>query len=562
MKIGFLFFAVLLINLIGYGQFETLEKKNKFGLSFEGITIAKAKYDSINVADENIATAYKKSKTYYINSAGEVIFKGRTWKHDQFEDGIAIIKDKKGLYHLLNGSGEFMVGTTVGYRFQPYRVLDVVEFGLPGAGLFNHKGLAAHSYDSVGVYRDWLLIHRVHAESYIVKVKDDTKFFGRRKEKRYNYYHYFNVYNSNITELVAENVVDIEPVLSNFIFKLRDSTSQLIDAQGELLINDLSKVKSISQQYLQAYQDSQFVLIDAELGRINIKGNYIKYLIKGDYVHAFVTETDSTSLVDVYKNQELLQKDLPYFKTVDESHMLIKDSVGLYLVKNNGELINGPFSFLGEEHAGYILVCDSANYSYLDASDFSSLGFYYPLIETDVYRRKGPPKDALGAIFYGLFGGWLADGAHYIEIIDKGHDFYEGWAICAINKPSTPEPGQKRYMISSDDKLRYNYINNKNERLNAKKYKDCFPMYNGHAWVKERSVFSLIDTTGNAVGNYAFTDVELDRTGYFIVEKKGLKGLIGPDYQELLPCKYNELHSKSGSFYTGTGSSEELVYSP
>ena len=562
MRLAFLFISLVAIQSVSFTQFESFSSKDKVGLNFNGQIILKAKYDKISLKDDSVATAYKKTKIFYTNSKGDIIYKTKTGFGQEFESGIGVVQNKKGAFHLINRSGEMMQGTTVGTRRQPKRVLDIVEYGNAGNGIFNHTGLVPIVYDSVSAYNEWLIVHKTHKDPYTIKVKDDTKFFGRRKVTRYNLTAYFDVYNSNATKLYSDKIVSMDVYGEYFILKKRDSSYSILTQSGKNICRPFSQLQILSSNYISGFQDSSTILINLKAEKIEIEGNYLRYELKDKAVIAYSTDTDSTSLVDIYSRGELVGQKLNLVRSINNQKLVIQDNSGFFISNDFGKKMAGPFTYVGEIKSNHILVCDTVNYMYISAETWKQLNFYYPLIEAKTYSRTGPPKDFIGSFFYMVFGGWLSDGIDKIEIVDNGHDFYEGWAICAINESSSNQPFLKRAYISSDEKLRYNYINPQNEKLNAKKYKDCFPIYNGKAWVKEKIKYFVIDITGKQSGSLEYDNVTLDPTGYFIVEKESLKGIVSPDYKELLPCEYDQLHVKKGAFYNGYGEQEKLVYTP
>lgn len=555
-------FLLLSLPFVGFTQFESFSEKNKSGLSFNGQKITKAKFDKIIIADDSIATAIKKTKRYFINSSGDIVYKSKLELSQNFENGLAIIQDKKGNYQLINRAGEVVYGTELGVNSEPKRVLDVVEFGGTGNGIFNKNGIVRISYDSLAIHKDWLIVYKTHKDPYTVKVKDDTKFFGRRKERRYHISTYYDIYNRDATIKHADQVAEMEYFGSHYILKKRDSSYALINAQGKELVGAFDHLQVLSENYIKGKKDSSSILINLQTEKIEIQGDYQKFELKENTILAFSVDTDTLKLIDIFNNGELLNSNLTYLKSLNDQKLVIQDTTGLYITSEKGDKLLGPYTFIGDIKSKHVLVCDSSNYYYINSSTWLESGFYYSLIEAKVHSRKGPPKDFVGSLFYLVFGGWLSDGIDQIEIVDKGHDFYEGWAICATNQSSSNAPFKKRFYISSDEKLRYNFINTKNEKLNEIKYKDCFPMYNGRAWVKEKEYYHVIDSTGNQASDLKYDVVELDRSGYFIVEKNGLKGIVKPDYSEAVPCEHGQLHSRDGKFYNGFGEYEELIYDP
>ena len=96
----------IFISHLSISQFTTTEKKGKIGIQYKGSLIIKPKFDSVNINDSEIATAYKKSKTFYFNEIGEKIAKRKSSLAEPFKDGFAIISSKKGLYGAINKSGK------------------------------------------------------------------------------------------------------------------------------------------------------------------------------------------------------------------------------------------------------------------------------------------------------------------------------------------------------------------------------------------------------------------------------------------------------------------------
>lgn len=555
MKKG-LMLLFLLLPPLSRAQLSTYKKGEKVGIEFNKEIIAKAKYKEVIIRDDNIATAIKKKKIYYINSEGEVIYKGLKAGSEPFEKGLGLVQDKKGNSLLINSKGEnFIKGVLVKedpVRHGAYVLID--------GYLFSEIGLVESEIDSIASVDEWLKVYHTATVTNTKTIR--INLFKKEKVKEYSYYPYFNLYQLNENQKLAEDAVDMKAVGDGVLISTADGFSHLYAKNGALIEHSLTKVKSIHENYYSALKDSLLLLINKEKLSIQISGYYTSYEIK-EYAIWGISKSGDQQFVDIYKGSVLKIEDWSYMSAWDAERSVFKDSAGQFVAWNNGDIISKKYLSFSKHKGYFMLVHDTASYTWLAADTFEELSFYYPNIIADVPIREERPTGLFSIIpniLHALFGPRESELPTNRQLVDAGHQFYEGWAICQTNVKSQSEPFDSAVYLGNIKKLRYNYINSANKQLNDKKYTDCFPFINGRAWVKEKSDYYLIGRDSEKSGSLHFQSVELDENGLFIVENFGSKGIVNSNYELVVPPRHFRIHRQGTKYYDNFTSDKKLIY--
>lgn len=551
---------VLLLTLlpfVAFSQLSTYKKGAKEGVKIGEHIIAKAKYDEVIIKDDSVATAFKKKKMFYINSQGDFIYKGLKADSEVFEEGLGIVKNKKGYFQLINRNGIVLAGGPLGIS-SPTRYGDYVFFQ---NNLYSNSGLIEKEIDSIAVQDNWL---KVFLTATVVTVKTKKiNLFKKEKTKEYSYYPYFNLFKLDEDKKLAGDVVKLAQHEGGIIIETADGFNHLYNQNGGLVEFGLSDLKNINQTYASAIKDSSLILINKSNMTVEIRGNYTSYEVKPGVIWG-KGKNGMRQSIDIYRGSKLKVSGWNYIRDWDKERSVFKDSIGQFVAWNTGDIISKKYVNFDKPTGYFMLVQDSASYTWLDVDIFVEKPFHYPHILADVpvrAERKTGFFSIIPNIMHAFFGPKReADLPTNLEIVDAGHQFYDGWAICQVNVPSKNEPFDSAVYIGKVKNLKYNYINTSNKRLNDKKYSDCFPFLNGKAWVKERSDYYLIDKSGKKSGGLHFQSVELDENGLFIVDNFGSKGIVNSNYELVVPPRHFRIHRVGNKYYDNFTPDKKLLY--
>ena len=551
-----LFIILIVLPFCVNAQFSTYKKGEKVGIEFNQELIVKAKYNEVILKDDSIATAIKKKKIYYINSEGEIIYKGLTANCEAFENGLGIAQSKKRTNQLINRKGSNLLDEILipgkAQRHGVYVQYDQL--------LFSENGLAEKEIDSVVTEGNYLKVFHTATVTNVKTIK--VKLFKKKKVKDYSYYPYFSLYKLNENVKLADDAVKMDEVGNGILITTADGFSHLYNKNGGLKEHSLSNVIDINQNYFSAVKDSSLLLFNKESVQLEISGKYTSYQIKNDAIWG-LGKNGIRQAVDIYNGTQLKVQDWNYLQDWDEERSVFRDSLGQFVAWNNGDIISKKYVNFSKPVGYYMLVQNSTSYTWLDVDIFEELSFYYPQIVADVpirQERKTGLFSVIPNILHAFFGPRGDDRPTNRELVDAGHQFYEGWAICPTNVTSQATPFDSAVYIGRVKNLKYNYINKYNKRLNDKKYSDCFPFINGKAWVKERGDYYLIDKEGKKSGSLHFQSVELDEKGNFIVENFGSKGIVNSNYELVVPPRHLRIHRVGNNYFDNFTSDKKLLW--
>jgi hypothetical protein len=548
----------LLSSGLAFGQLSTYTIKGKTGVKYDNKIVAKAKYDKVLLLDEDIATAFKKNKTYYIDSDGDVFYKGKTSETSTFEYGMGIIKGKKKMYHIIDVGGDQIDQERYSIQ-KPKRVGGAVEFtGNPGA-IYNDDGSFFARHDSVVLMDNWLLVYTTEEVKRYTKIR---KLFRIKTEIEIIQVPSATVFSKNGYYKYANQVSEIDSMRGLRVLTTIDSNQHLFTEFGELVAENLRNIEPFEENYIIGDHKSGKTLVNTSEKKLYIKGAYEKFEVKENIIFAFSTFNNKEKVVDIYSGDSLVQSDWKFIEEWDELSSVFSDSTGKFVAWNNGDKRSRSYVNFNEPTGYYMMVKDSASYTWLDVDIFAEREFHYPFLTGDYTRRKGPGPGFVDKLFYMSFLGWIGDKDTTTRIIiDSGNEFHDGWAIVPTNAKSAKKPFLEPVFIGDSKNIRYNFINIQNKRLNDKKYEDCLSFSDGRAWVKEKGMYHQIDQSGKKVGKLRFKYVRRDENGYFIVGKTTFnEDLIGPDFKPITTNNRTQIYQKGRSYYVNSDCTGRPLY--
>jgi len=248
-----------------------------------------------------------------------------------------------------------------------------------------------------------------------------------------------------------------------------------------------------------------------------------------------------------------------------------------YIGTELGEELSAYYSGFGDEKNGFRIVYNAFTYSYINDKTHTKINADFPVI-----GRKGSTMNQSRrrpGILQGVLTGFINliriatfrrpitmayPTAKYNEneiyIVEEGKGFENGYAIVCLYGIEKDNTYDSLLLISSNSKLRYNYIDTLGNIVNNKKYKTCYPFTNGNAMVRTDKGYYLINEQGINQTKFKFDYVKEDENGYFLVSYKGKFGLLNPNYEQIIPTKHGVIHFKDGNYFSSDYNREKKVY--
>jgi len=523
-----------MIQLHLFGQFTTYDGKKGMGLKYGNNQISSAKYDSIFLLDENIATAYKKEKTYYIRTDGKVIYKRNKNFAYPFKEGLAIVKRKsKKLYKqdfgAINDSGKLCIDYTFDHFPTQYGVfLIATEDDYPRLMSPWKRGI--YEPDSIARSNDSLFVFELGYKGY-------SYINTRAKKKFYSSYSIpkMDIYNTQNAELLMKNIYRIYHAENYTIYEDTYDLSRIYDAHHLLVFKD--------------YMDSLAV-----------------------FEHTFFCfhEKDKVRHLEVRnKNGDVLRDSLVLVENLDNERCIVLEDTLQYVMNRNGEQLSPKFTQLGEVSEGWRLVFNGFTYSYMNDSTYEMIGFEVPLVaekHSGGYRTNvgGVIRNRLGNIKkrFGNFGRSLVGikkkeiirenpqtyYAGWIELLEKGHPIQNNHTVVCVTGLKIDSNYTDFVYSSKYTKRRYNIMNLQGELLNDNEYREVKILSENRFIVKETFDWIILNEKGERLSDYEFDHFNPLNEEYILGAEHafGPYAILDSNYNVLTKPIYKEVYIEDG----------------
>ncbi|MBD3639192.1 MAG: WG repeat-containing protein [Crocinitomicaceae bacterium] len=542
-----LFIILTLYHFSAYSQgFESFNEADKFGIRYNNTPITKAKFDSLAFQDDSVATAYRKKRVYFLNTAGEKIYKTKIDRAETFSSGTAILK-KKGSYGAINRDGDIHVPIRSTRRPEKLGVMVAVEYGedfWTFYDLYGRFGLVERFADSIKFINGWVIVYTNTTRNYHYK---DKRFL--RKDKVVNGtldYPAVSAYQGLTAKCMAYKALDCRVIEDYLVVQENNTTTVVHNHENGKIISGPFKEVIINKNTIYGLTDT-----------IQFYHNLVIYSKTGTPL------TDDLGLVAIIdNNRSIFEKD---------SLQFIGDEFGKPL---------SPFADgFGSLYNGLRIMYKNGRYTYMNDSTYELMPLSWPVIVQKVNTRHSTfnagrfvgtkLKNFVRRI--GNFGriligaktkqletyNWSTYFEENVEMVEYGRPFYNDYAIvCYYDQADSNS--SKPIMLSNKNDLRYNYVHTSGKLLNDNKYIKCREFRNGKAWVYD-GYWHIIDTTGIELPEMKFNQMKEDENGYFIVKQEFNYGIVDPYMNLVVPCKYGYLKFKDNHYYEFSGD-QRVVY--
>lgn len=558
-------FFIMFFTFFCYGQVTTFEKNGKWGYSYDGDIVKKASFDSIVVGDSKIVTAYKNNKVSYYSISGDKTFSGKLPYTSAFVQGSGILQ-KKSEYAIIDANGDFILGYTRCLTPKKYGQLIVVPYSNTWYRIVSPNGVLVNSCDSFLVEDHWLITYGKIEKMESVREK---RLFGSKYVLEKVEYVAMNIFDINSNKVIAEEALELKDFygLNQLVFYDESST---IYSKNDLVVEKLSNLKYITPNFFSGFQTTEsgnrlnlYQLADLKL---LISGDFQKYEFHNGLILGFKDTTQAENEISLYDlNGTLLQHSLQFERLLADGRMVLKKDSLQYISDKFGQPLSQYYSFIGDETCGLRAVYNQFTYSYIDDKTYQKIGQDWPLIGR--YRATYPSSSRRRNFFEVTFHEvgnlgrslinrppvpWdLGNTANPNDILMEAEPdgFYDGMSVVCLYNLNPTRTYSNLTMVVSDEDLRYNYIDTLGNLMNKESYLACFKFYNGRAFVKMGEFYYLIDKTGKKIPSFKFDEVEENYPGYYTVKTGFKMGVIGPDFNYVIPLKPDNIRFYGGKYF-------------
>lgn len=560
------FFIVVLAVFQTYGQVTTFEKNGKWGFSYDSDIIKKASFDSIVVGDSKIVTAYKKNKVSYYSISGDKTFSGKLPYTSAFIQGSGILQ-KKSEYAIIDANGDFILGYTRCLPPKKYGQLIVVNHSNVWIEVLSPMGVLASMCDSVNILNNWLIAYDQIEKTEIVKKLRLTGFKNVQDQVSYTVMKIFDV---NSGKLIADEAFELADFHGLNQLTFYDESSSVYLKNNSFGVEKLNNLTYHAPNFFSGFQTTEsgyrlnlYQLADLKL---LISGDFQKYEFHNGLIFGFKDTTQAENEISLFDaNGTLLQPSLQFERLLADGRMVLKKDSLHYISDKFGQPLSQYYSFIGDETCGLRAVYNQFTYSYIDDKTYQKIGQDWPLIGR--YRATYPSSSRRRNFFevtfheVGNFGRSLINrppvpwdlgntaNPNDILMVAEPDGFYNGMSVVCLYNLNPTRTYSSLTMVASDIDLRYNYIDTFGNLMNKETYLACFKFYNGRAFVKMGEFYYLIDKTGKKIPSFKFDDVEENYPGYYTVKIGFKMGVIGPDFNYVIPLKPDDIRFYDGKYF-------------
>lgn len=534
--IAFILAVLTCLAVRGQGNMEIQQKKRHYGAVNGGEWVIRPMYDSLVQADSVIVTGYRKGRIYYLNAAGETMYKGKVRRSERFIHGMGLVQDKDDRFVLLNREGNMLSQPSLlaerPKRFGKFAYLQHVYENENGSRTRNNC-----LYTSSGLQMDDIFSIETPGEFLVA-----ADWVGSPKHTTES-----TLWDPNSGDKLEENISNISDRMGHLILRKTNGGSTLYEKATGKWLRGMGEIEVVDNTYFISKTGSQKSLYRWQNHQLLISANCARFEFKPDYIRAVLKEdTTAGLLVSLYDyaGAPLITDLLIQHRYEDGRFHLVHQGME-YIGKENGDALSERYKKISPVAVnGFRIVSTDSTYSYISDHNYRKMPVDFPILYK---RREVVTSPAKGGLIRGLATAlllpvmvvpsmlmaiptqgksmdWLKDLAgvgtsnpsirqDQYELIAPGPDqlFIEGYAIFCHHQPvAAGGPA----LVSSPDKLTFNYIDTTGASLNAMRYSDCLPFRSGKAWVQEGGYWKQINRKGKGVGADRFQSLAPQEDGF------------------------------------------------
>ncbi len=559
-------FFIIYFTSFCRSQVTTFEKNGKWGYSYDGDIVKKASFDSIVVRDPKIVTAYKKNKVSYYSISGDKTFSGKMPYTSAFVQGSGILQ-KKSEYAIIDANGDFIMGYTRCLKPKKYGQLIVVNHSNVWFEVLSPMGVLVSMCDSVNLINNWLIAYNQVLKTETVR---KLRLTGIKNVQDQVPYTAMKIFDVNLGKLIADEAFELTDFHGLNQLTFYDKSSSVYTKNDTSKVENLNDLVYYAPDYLSGHQthDSKTRLNLYQMPdlKLVISGDFQKYEFHNGLIFGFKDTTQAENEISLYDlNGTLIRPSLQFVRLLADGRMVLKKDSLHYISDKFGQPLSQFYSFIGDETCGLRAVYNQFTYSYIDDKTYQKIGQDWPLIGR--YRATYPSSSRRRNFFEVTFHEvgnlgcslinrppvpWdLGNTANPNDILMEAEPdgFYDGMSVVCLYNLNPTRTYSNLTMVTSDEDLRYNYIDASGNLMNKETYLACFKFYNGRAFVKMGEFYYLIDKTGKRIPSFKFDEVEENYPGYYTVKTGFKMGVIGPDFNYIIPLKPDNIRFYDGKYF-------------
>jgi hypothetical protein len=527
-----------------------------FLILFSGIGFAQidqTQYDSIVKLDDRISTAYKKTKVFYLDQAGERLVKGGA-NSLPFINGQGVL-NKGGRLIIIDSSGKKAFKYSKKYQAEQYHGFVFVQ----------PKNVNAMCPDEVDFPNDqfcrrWhnhlLLNGQEHYYGLIKYVHLLPPFIA---VEIYAPQTYGNHSNYILTQPETEEVVGtFESYIKTgfgYAFTKKDDAKppyRTYFTSQNRWYDDVHSYYQMKNGSVVLNRMNQTLLLSPITYEPFITTPYYQstFIYHKESIYATQVPSKPLTIYDLKGN--IIIDSVSIISELDTNQILFKKKGKFFIGDLNGVPLTGFYDAIGNAQNGYRLVTNNGSYSFINDKTYKQVNFTFPRVA--ILRKDLPSESNLGAeLVKGLLAITIVPLFVAPEIfespepndlirLEPSSGFHHGYAKVCFNK--SPVDSTLLYIVSSIDDLNsFNYMNPEGHLLNRKQYLQATSFEHGIAWVKEkkRNGVVRIDTLGKTKRGHRYD--EFETVEYQYVKTSDLRWHDGWFYDSWIPtyALYNPL---------------------
>jgi hypothetical protein len=329
-----IFLLFSLISTTCFTQFKGDSENNKFGVTFNNISILKHKFDSVIINNEYVVTCYKKNRIYYFNSNGKKLYKNNINDSEPFNNGMAICNNRKG-YFLINNKGE---NCSFSYKSEkPVRHNNIVIIDGKSKSIYYNGKCLIFDYKASWIDNAWIGIIYEERHEHVYKP------LFRKSRIHYTYTMNKSLYNSFTGE---RDFYDVDSIIryANYTYAiLKDKSGVLAKNNGMDVRSNIYGLTNLSDSILtfttKKMSDSLNIWI--VLDHINEK------VLFKEPAKSISKETNNyfayklNNLINILdENGNVIKSDLRFVKKLGSDEYIFENNIGQYLGDNSGNVLS------------------------------------------------------------------------------------------------------------------------------------------------------------------------------------------------------------------------------